>query len=391
MSPNIMVGFADRKQLLLIVLLSVVVAGLLGLGLAIGYRWCSRSQEQLFREIWQTHALGEFLEEDSKAEFALAYLDPEKALREMNNYSWSVANIPTPFVGSAPRPGPDANARINSMQFRSHSEVSLPKPPGVFRLFLTGGSAAYSAGAPSQDRTLGAYLEDLLNKREKVSKRLRYEVFTFANPAWASTQERIAIENRLSELEPDLVISFSGANDVFWAKSGRDILWFRTFQDQFFWQLINTSYLLFGRDALVDSVRIDREPVKVQLVAERLRKNLHLAATALSMRDARYLFVLQPTLYTTHKKLSSRESDQLKKKEQQYFMNCYQTIEKQLTRPDKNPFFFVSMDRVFDHYGPDQEIFIDSFHFGDRGNQLLSERLFLAVRDAMEESGTPSS
>lgn len=90
--------------------------------------------------------------------------------------------MPTPFVGSAPVPGEQDNAAINKLQFRSKKEVVTPKPSGVYRIFLTGGSTAYSSGAPSEDRTIGAYLERKLN--EKLGQNGKtVEVFTVANPA----------------------------------------------------------------------------------------------------------------------------------------------------------------------------------------------------------------
>jgi len=104
----------------------------------------------------------------------------------------------------------------------------MPKPPTTYGIFFTGGSVAYGSGAPSQDKTIGQYLENLLNLEITPVSHLRYEVFTLASPAWTSTHERIVIENRLSELDPDMVISFSGSNDVHCAGAGRDVFWFRT-------------------------------------------------------------------------------------------------------------------------------------------------------------------
>lgn len=148
--------------------------------------------------------------------------------REMDSFSSAVTSVLTPFVGSGPEPGRHDNAFINSMQFRSSKEVSMPKPPTTYGIFFTGGSVAYGSGAPSQDKTIGQYLENLLNLEITPVSHLRYEVFTLASPAWTSTHERIVIENRLSELDPDMVISFSGSNDVHCAGAGRDVFWFRT-------------------------------------------------------------------------------------------------------------------------------------------------------------------
>ena len=117
---------------------------------------------------------------------------------------------------------------------RSEEKLILPKPSNIHRIFITGGSTAFSSGAPSQDRTIAAYLNRLLSINLTPLTNINYEVFTMATPAWASTHERIMIENRLSDLEPDLVVSLSGNNDVHWEAKNRNVMWFRAYQDEFY-------------------------------------------------------------------------------------------------------------------------------------------------------------
>ncbi len=81
--------------------------------------------------------------------------------------------------------------------------------------------------APDQESTIAGYLSELLNNDPIKKPDLIYQVVTFANPAWSSTHERIAIENRVVEMAPDLVVSLSGINDVHWAYRGKDIMWFQ--------------------------------------------------------------------------------------------------------------------------------------------------------------------
>ena len=169
----------------------------------------------------ETETLGPLLNAKQKKEFAGAYFDPSEALRNFNKISWAPPSVLTPFVGNGLRPGKTGNAVINAMQFRMEGDLATPKPKGVYRIFLTGGSTAYSSGAPSQERTIAGYLEEKLNREIGPVTGHRYEVIIAANCAWASTHERIIIENKLMELEPDLVVSFSGNNDVLWGSVGR--------------------------------------------------------------------------------------------------------------------------------------------------------------------------
>jgi hypothetical protein len=78
---------------------------------------------------------------------------------------FGVKTVMTPFVGYAPAPGQQHNAHINSFQFRDQREPAMPKPSGVTRIFLTGASVAFGAGAPDDQRTIGGYLQSLLDRR----------------------------------------------------------------------------------------------------------------------------------------------------------------------------------------------------------------------------------
>ena len=155
-----------------------------------------------------------------------------------------------------------------------------------------------------QQQTISEYLSELLNSRLSPDTNLYYEVLTFATPAWASTNERIAIENRISELEPDLVISISGNNDIHWGWRGRNILWFRTYSDELFFSLINKAYEIAGYPELPDVTQIEPSPVSPALVADRLIKNVILGSYALDLKNIPYFYFLQPTVAMTNKELT---------------------------------------------------------------------------------------
>lgn len=369
---------ASRKSTVIAVLLSVLVIVALVFGFYAGRYWVMDSLSDRVHGFESARTLGALLPDDRLKGIAQAYNDPGAALQRMDDISWAVANIPTPFVGSAPVPGVDGNSTINDQQFRSGASVEMPKPSGEFRIFLTGGSTAFGSGAPDQSQTIGALLENRLSLKSRRDKRT-YRVFTFANPAWASTQERISIENRLSELDPDLVISFSGNNDVHWGFRGRNILWFRTYADEHFFSLVQDIYQLTGNGVLKDSVAVSDKPVDCNVVAGRLLKNIELAAFALRRISVPYLFVLQPTIAVTGKDLSDREQEAVAMDSRDYFRNCYTRIDETMQMQTIRELYYVNLSDVFDGLQPRPEIFIDSYHFGDRGNALIAEALGDAV------------
>lgn len=352
-------------------------------GMTAGYYFSVRSIRQKVAGHATGHYMGSFLTVEQKERVIDAYKDPQRANSELNTYAWDIPTLPVPFVGAAPRPGNYHSANINAHQLRSPRELQLPKPPGVFRIFLTGGSTALSVGAPSDEETIAGYLENRLNASTSAGAKRHYEVFTMASSAWASTHERIMIENRLSEWDPDMVISFSGNNDVHWGLRGDNVFWFRTMADEFFWWMMNKSFRLAGFGRLpkgVDELRPNLSPV---LVAERLKKNVAIGTYALSGGKIPYVFFLQPTLPVSRKALSRNEQAVMAgytPEKLKYFRQSYDLFDQRLSTLRASNFRFVNLAALFDQKSSEETIFIDAYHFGNRGNEIIADRMFEALK-----------
>ena len=106
---------------------------------------------------------------------------------------------------------PDGTTAIfNKDGYRSPEFTSIPpKRPDEIRLIITGGSAAMSWGI-SEGCTLDRNLKKLL---EKALPGTTITVVNLANAGWKSFQEVIAMQLHGIDLEPDIVLSFSGFND----------------------------------------------------------------------------------------------------------------------------------------------------------------------------------
>ncbi|MFT3812458.1 MAG: GDSL-type esterase/lipase family protein [Acidovorax sp.] len=370
------------KKILYLAVPSLVLCALVALGYGVGLHIAARPFEKIVQWVEQGETLAGALaatplKDEQRNNYGRAYSNPTVDGRTI---SWSVPDQPTPFVGTAPVPGQHQNAHINSWQMRNDQELQMPKPAGMYRIFLTGGSTAYGSGAPSQDQTIGSLLDGLLNTKLSAQSGVRYEVFTFANPAWASTQERIAIENYLSELQPDLVVSLSGNNDVFWGDAGRNVLWFTAFADDYFRMLTDAGLKIAGRKELAElpQARPASKPVPPQTVVYRLEKNVRLGAQALKNVGVNWVFFLQPTLSVTKKHLSSREQDFLNDSKN-YYVQCYEAIAAKLAALEQDNFRFVNLSGVFDGYESKDDMFLDQFHFGDKGNAVIANAIFAAL------------
>ena len=123
-----------------------------------------------------------------------------------------------PFMGYALRPG-SANEdpervyryRINSLGMRG-PEMTVEKPPGVYRILCLGGSTTYGTGATENARTYPARLEHHLNQMAPAG--LRYEVGNCGATGYTTVENLINLELRLVELDPDAILVYAAANDA---------------------------------------------------------------------------------------------------------------------------------------------------------------------------------
>jgi hypothetical protein len=126
------------------------------------------------------------------------------------------------YLGYVPQPNSSGNGyHINSEGFRDPEDIQLQPSRGEVRVFITGGSTAWSPGAPRQELTIGGLLQSLLNTGDST-KRVR--VINTAVPGYCLTQERIMIENRILNYHPKVVLMFTGFNELAYAYCGVNTL-----------------------------------------------------------------------------------------------------------------------------------------------------------------------
>lgn len=132
--------------------------------------------------------------------------------------SWDPLGIliePHGQLGFRQRPGAvfkyynGTSAHTNGAGYRG-VEVPVPKPAGVRRIILLGGSTTHGWGV-NDDETIAVFLESALSERDSSKS---YEVVNLAFDGYDSYQlyERLITDGRA--LEPDVVVVNSGINDV---------------------------------------------------------------------------------------------------------------------------------------------------------------------------------
>jgi lysophospholipase L1-like esterase len=301
---------------------------------------------------------------------------------DLDVISWNLISQPAPFVGYQPEPGLQTEGPVNRQHMRSARDLVMPGPADVFRIFLIGGSTAYSVGAPSLDQTISGYLEKFLNEKGCPDGR-RIEVLNASVCAWSSTHERIWIANAISEWDPDLVLSFTGANDVVWGFDGSNVFNFRTWEDKMYFQGLNKA-LTMARVRPYSATPPDplSHPVDPKTVADRFIKNIGISAFVLKASHIPLVVCLQPCLSPSIKPLSAGEQDWMDHGETEgmpdYQQRCFEIMRDRLTAlkgPDGTipNLHFISVDHVFrDRFDP---IYLDMLHMGDKGNRLVAKKL----------------
>lgn len=118
----------------------------------------------------------------------------------------------SPVVGTINRPNDVVKIKnhdweINSLGFRG-PELVMPKPKGVFRVFILGASTV--SGGPNEKWTIDYYLQKDL--RQFIPN---VEVINAGVPGYTSQNELLLLETRILKLEPDLVIVIDGSNTLY--------------------------------------------------------------------------------------------------------------------------------------------------------------------------------
>lgn len=121
-----------------------------------------------------------------------------------------VYQVKDAILGYALKPGYDAGGiRVNSLGFRG-PEISLQKPPGVYRIVMVGDSCTF--GLAGDDCPYPAQLQGLL---AQPGRRFTYEVVNAGIEGYSSIYGLKLLEYRVFRLQPDMVMIYIGWNDLY--------------------------------------------------------------------------------------------------------------------------------------------------------------------------------
>jgi len=310
------------------------------------------------------------------------------------------------YLGYMPKENSDGKGyRTNNVFFRYAVDMDFKKKDNEYRVFVTGGSAAWGTGV-KQDKNLSSVAESLARNDfpEKVIR-----IISAGVGGYCSTQERIFIENWILGFSPDMVILFSGWNDTYYGFSGENILLEQDFlgyraraeggepgspssvrqeKPVFKNYFLKTHYYI---DKALYKTRHEKKEVilakilkrerPIESVIETLLWNLHILSSLSQRYGFRLVFVLQPSLFVTQKQLTPYERGLLDTYTNKYIgfdsynLAAYSKIKAALATDSKvNNYEFYDGDDFISSVK--DSLFIDYVHFGDRGYRILWQRIY---------------
>jgi len=280
---------------------------------------------------------------------------------------------PAPFVGHLAPQISWRGLHVNAAGFRDEREDYTTKPDHTVRAFITGGSTAFGIGS-TQKMTIAYQLEQMLNS-DVSDKGIRYQIVNTAYPAWASTQEKLLIQQYLVDMNPDLIIMFSGNNDVHWLLNKMDINHFYSYADQNYVQLLNELYTASGHPEWRIETPTLSSAMECRDLGRLTARNVEESAFAANRAGARLIFALQPNIVSTPKALTAHEQKWFQKLDKSRWDSCYESTREHLQAIAAPNYTFLDLSRSFGEFGADTEVFIDYYHFADLGNRVMAQAL----------------
>lgn len=295
---------------------------------------------------------------------------------------------------------------INSLGFRGE-EIKKIKNNNCFRIIILGGSAAWGTGVTDED-TINAKLERKLNG---LSEHINYEVINAGDSGYVSTQEFILLFDRIMELDPDLVITFDGFNDIYAGFTNHLAGFpqnFTEFKEKlenhnglyFFWyglrKILSHSILLedlktklrtafFIRNLSLDNEGIPTAYANISDVAGIYGRNLKYMYMLLNATGVKVLFTIQPALTVGSKHLTEEEKAILTKMNKEviayskYVNKGYKLFVEELKQiQDEYGARTLDLTGIFDSIK--DTIYIDDIHFSEYGSEIIAQRIFESIK-----------
>lgn len=271
----------------------------------------------------------------------------------------------------------------------------MPKPMNEYRIFVLGGSTVYF-GDPA--------IPELLMQEFQNNGYGNVTVYNFGYTSAVSSQELVTIVTEISELSPDLIVQYNGANDIdhplyYDPRPGYPYNYF-VYETN---PLINPDRLpmwkyVIGTNAIVKSVYQTYFPNEYQnflLSKKALREeigynseqwkkeivniytnNLMKAQKISVAFGSEYIAFFQPTIFNK-RVLTKDEIKLIPQDEIDYFTEVQDAIKKRMSADTMYNARFVDLTDVFDSY--ETTVFADKIHVHQEHNATIAKSIFSEI------------
>ena len=145
--------------------------------------------------------------------------------RSSNDYTLVGSYDPLTQLQYGPNFQVDKFLKTNAFGFVGNESGNLfleefpQKRVGTFRVIMLGGSSTFGSGVNKGSRTISAHLEHYSNTKLNLqnSPYEYIQVLNFGHPGANTSIELAKLSQYVAHLDPDLVISFDGFNDAWYA------------------------------------------------------------------------------------------------------------------------------------------------------------------------------
>jgi hypothetical protein len=283
------------------------------------------------------------------------------------------------------------------------------------KIVLTGGSTMFGVGSSDNTSTVPSILERLLNEQLNI----RIEVVNLALRGAQSFQEMLVVDRYMAENQAALVLAVSGRNDAAGVFSDPTVE--GAFLDKHVWDnavslvhraergdlmVINLESKLRSWSHTCDFIfrqlkpfRESRAPIAIPKPNLRreapttIRERVKITATHYAAADqiskmngARYIMILQPTLYEKNtwteeekRRLTRKKwnEEEIRKRRQNEFA-FYQAF-----RDTEKPFQFIDLSHIFSE--SNETLYIDQCHYNDLAASKLAQKILESIRPLLHE------
>jgi len=266
---------------------------------------------------------------------------------------------------------------INSHGFRG-PEIELEKTSDIYRIFLVGGSTAFSLGSTSDETTITGFIQKNFNS---LNLDLNIEVINAGINGAHSETELYLVKNKLVKYDPDLIIIYNGYNDarsrlqhsVIQYEESKNVFDYFKFKSYPFYRTPFVIYKIFNPPSIhLPSISDNIVSNTVSSYENRLiefcniGKEEHFAT----------LVVFQPMIGSGMKILSDDESiyspENMRRTE--YVLRVFPELAKSLE--DLPCDKIVDFRNILDNYS--EPLFYDDIHLNDKGNEIVANKILLA-------------